>query len=94
MGVVLSSQYPSDFQKDISASLATKVIHGNGPDRDKVRSIINLLSIQDSEEHVKELGLFEAYVSNTQLGTVFINTLSYPYYLVLQKIKSGTNVKR
>ena len=94
VGVVLSSQYPSDFQKDISASLATKVIHGNGPDRDKVRSIINLLSIQDSEEHVKELGLFEAYVSNTQLGTVFINTLSYPYYLVLQKIKSGTNVKR
>ncbi|MBT8541215.1 ATP-binding protein [Polynucleobacter paneuropaeus] len=94
VGVVLSSQYPSDFQKDISASLATKVIHGNGPDRDKVRSIINLLSIQDSEERVKELGLFEAYVSNTQLGTVFINTLSYPYYLVLQKIKSGSNVKR
>jgi hypothetical protein len=94
VGVVLSSQYPSDFQKDISASLATKVIHGNGPDRDKVRSIINLLSIQDSEERVKELGLFEAYISNTQLGTVFINTLSYPYYLVLQKIKSGTNVKR
>jgi DNA phosphorothioation-dependent restriction protein DptH len=93
VGVVLSSQYPSDFQKDISASLATKVIHGNGPDRDKVRSIINLLSIQDSEERVKDLGLFEAYISNTQLGTVFINTLSYPYYLVLQKIKSGFNVK-
>lgn len=94
VGVVLSSQYPSDFQKDISASLATKVIHGNGPDRDKVRSIINLLSILDSEERVKELGLFEAYVSNSQLGTVFINTLSYPYYLVLQKIKSDSNVKR
>ena len=93
VGVVLSSQYPSDFQKDISASLATKVIHGNGPDRDKVRSIINLLSIHDSEDRVKELGLFEAYVSNTQLGTVFINTLSYPYYLVLQKIKSCTNIK-
>ena len=93
VGVVLSSQYPSDFQKDISASLATKVIHGNGPDRDKVRSIINLLSIQDSEERVKDLGLFEAFVSNSQLGTEFINTLSYPYYLVLQKIKSGLNVK-
>lgn len=93
VGVVLSSQYPSDFQKDISASLATKVIHGNGPDRDKVRSIINLLSIQDSEERVKQLDLFEAYVSNTQLGTVFINTLSYPYYLVLQKIKSDRNIK-
>lgn len=93
VGVVLSSQYPSDFQKDISASLATKVIHGNGPDRDKVRSIMNLLSIQESEDRVKELGLFEAYVSNTQLGTVFINTLSYPYYLVLQKIKSGSNIK-
>ena len=93
VGVVLSSQYPSDFQKDISASLATKVIHGNGPDRDKVRAIINLLSIQDSEERVKDLGLFEAYVSNTQLGAEFINTLSYPYYLVLQKIKFGIDMK-
>ena len=93
VGVVLSSQYPSDFQKDISASLATKVVHGNGTDRDKIRSIINLLSIQDSEERIKGLGLFEAYVSNTQLGTVLINTLSYPYYLVLQKIKFGSNVK-
>ena len=93
VGVVLSSQYPSDFQKDISASLATKVIHGNGPDRDKVRSIVNLLGIQDSEDRVKELGLFEAYVSNVQLGTVFINTLAYPYYLIFQKIKSGSNVR-
>ena len=68
------------------------MIHGNGPDRDKVRSIINLLSIQDSEERIKDLGLFEAYASNTQLGTEYINTLSYPYYLVLQKIKLGSNV--
>jgi DNA phosphorothioation-dependent restriction protein DptH len=93
VGVVLSSQYPSDFQRDISASLATKIIHGNGPDRDKVRSIINLLSIQDAEEQVKDLGLFEAYISNSQLRAELINTLSYPYYLVFQKIKLGLNIK-
>jgi DNA phosphorothioation-dependent restriction protein DptH len=88
VGIILSSQNPSDFQSDISASLATKIIHGNGPDRDKIRAISNLLSLKNSEEKVKKMDLFEAYISNSQIGTEFINTIPYPYYLVLNRILS------
>jgi DNA phosphorothioation-dependent restriction protein DptH len=91
VGIILSSQNPSDFQSDISASLATKIIHGNGPDRDKIRAISNLLSLKNSEERIKKMDLFEAYISNSQIGTEFINTIPYPYYLVLNRILSNSS---
>ncbi len=89
VGLILSSQYTTDFSKDISTALATKIIHGNGADRENVKAIANLLGLQGEDENIKNMKLFEAYISNTQIKAEFINTLSYPYYLVYSEIKEG-----
>jgi hypothetical protein len=89
VGLILSSQYTTDFSKDISTALATKIIHGNGADRENVKAIASLLGLQGEDENIKNMKLFEAYISNTQIKAEFINTLSYPYYLVYSEIKDG-----
>lgn len=83
LSLILSSQYPSHFPREISASMATKIIHGNDRDVDRVREIVNLLGCQGREPEVAELGMFEALFSNKHHENTRIRTITYPLHLVL-----------
>jgi hypothetical protein len=87
ISLVLSSQYPSHFPPDISASMATKVIHGNGRDMKHVREICSLLGLSNREVEVAELGMFEAVYANKHARNEFIRTITYPHYLFLQELR-------
>lgn len=90
LGVFLSSQFPDDFPRATSANLATKIVHGNGPDSDRVSSIIRLLGLPEEDEHrIEKLGLFQAVVSNQALGNVYSSTLGYAHLLLLQALVAG-----
>ena len=89
VGLLLSSQYPSHFPADISACMATKVIHGNDRDVDRVRDIVNLLGCPGHESSIADLGRFEAIFSNKHFRNVVIGTLTYPLYLVLKAIEAN-----
>ena len=82
VGIVLSSQNPWDFPVDIAASLATKIIHGNDRDRDRVRMLTNLLGDATAADAVSGLGLFEAFVSNAQYKCEKVRTFTYPHLLM------------
>lgn len=89
VGLLLSSQYPSHFPADISACMATKVIHGNDRDVDRVRDIVNLLGCPGHESSIADLGMFEAIFSNKHFRNVAIRTMTYPLYLVFKAIEQG-----
>jgi len=88
VGILLSSQNPADFPQEISASLSTKIVHGNGADRDRVRDIQKLLGPSVDEAQVAELGLFEAYVSSAHYSAMYMRTLAYPQFLVLEAVRA------
>jgi DNA phosphorothioation-dependent restriction protein DptH len=90
VGVLLSSQYPTDFPPDISASLNTKIIHGNEANKDRVKDIIRLVGNGISDERIAELAMFQAIVTNPQYPPVIVNTLSYPMLLLLDSIGTET----
>jgi len=82
VGVVLSSQYPSDFPAEISGSMATKILHGNDRDADQVRSIIQLIGCTGREAEVAGLERFQAFVDNRHFSQTLLRTMNYPMYLV------------
>lgn len=82
VGVILSSQYPSDFPPEISGSMATKVIHGNERDIDRVRAIIQLIGCEGQEASVSSLDRFQAFVDNRHYPHTLIRTMNYPLFLV------------
>lgn len=86
VGLLLSSQYPSQFTQDISSSMATKVIHGNGRDVDRVREIVNLLGCAGQEAAIADLNMFEAIFSNKHFSNVPIRTMTYPLHLAYQAV--------
>jgi len=91
VGLLLSSQYPYQFPPGVSASMATKIIHGNDRDVERVRDIINLLGCPGREAAIADLGMFEAIFSNKHFRNVAIRTLTYPLQLALAAIeKAGT----
>jgi hypothetical protein len=93
VGMILSSQYPSHFPKDISSSMATKIIHGNDGDTTKVKEIVQLLGSEGIEEDVARLGIFQAFLDNRHHRHTLIRTMNYPLYLVwikLQELESST----
>lgn len=94
VGVLLSSQNPSDFAPEVTASLNSKIIHGNGAEKERVKAILRILGLEDGETEVASLGLFEAYVSNPQNNASRIRTLAYPHYLVLAEIRRRGRVSR
>lgn len=81
VGVVLSSQYPSDFPPEVSASLNTKIIHGNDRDQERVKSIVRLLGPTADEAEVARLGMFEAYGMNAHHAPTFMRTFAYPHQI-------------
>ena len=82
VGMILSSQYPSHFPQDVSSSMATKVLHGNGRDADRVRAIVQLIGCAGREADVSNLDRFQAFVDNRHSPHTLIRTMNYPLYLV------------
>lgn len=94
VGVLLSSQNPSDFPAETSASLNTKILHGNGTEKERVRDILATLGATVEESVIAQMGLFDAYVSSPHYSATRFRTLSYPHYLVLEAIRRKPNVAR
>jgi len=93
VGMLLSSQYPSQFPIDVSSSLATKVIHGNGRDSNRIRDIVQLIRCEGREGDIAGLERFQAFIDNRHQPHTLIRTMNYPLYLVwsrLQKLGSAT----
>jgi hypothetical protein len=87
VGTILSSQYPSDFPAEISASMATKVVHGNGRDIERVRVIVQLLGCEGREGDVASLERFQAFVDNRHYPHTLLRTMNYPLYLLWSKLQ-------
>lgn len=94
VSLFLSSQYPSHFPAGISSSLATKIIHGNDRDVDRVRDIVNLLGGIGREAEIADLGMFEAIFSNKHFRNVLLRTITYPLYLVLEALQQHGQMSR
>lgn len=86
VGVVVSSQNPSDFPGEVSASLAIKILHGNGAAEKRVRDIGRLVGVTSQSQRIGRLGLFDALTHNAKDGARFIKTLHYPAYLALETL--------
>lgn len=82
VGIILSSQFPSDFPGEVSSSMATKVLHGNGRDADRVKNIVQLIGCAGREADVSNLDRFQAFVDNRHSPHTLIRTMNYPLYLV------------
>lgn len=91
---LLSSQYPSDFPSEISASMATKIIHGNGRDSEKVKDVIQLLGCEGREGDVANLERFQAFIDNRHHPHTLVRTITYPHYLVWKKLQASGAVTR
>lgn len=87
IGVILSSQYPSDFGAEVAGSLSTKIIHGNDRDEARVRDIARLLGYEGPEEDIASLEKFDALVSNKHHKSVRVQTLAYPLYLLATHLR-------
>ena len=87
VGTILSSQYPSDFPADISASMATKVIHGNGRDTSRIKEIVQMLGCPGKEEEIAGLEKFHALVNSRQPPCTILRTMHYPLYLAWAKLQ-------
>ena len=94
VSLVLSSQYPSHFPSGISACMATKIIHGNDRDVDRVREIVNLLGCPGREAEIAELGMFEAFFSNKHFRNVLVRTIAYPLHLALTALQETGELTR
>lgn len=82
VGTILSSQYPSDFPGEISSSMATKILHGNGRDADKVREIVQLIGCNGREADVSNLDRFQVFMDNRHYPHTLIRTMNYPLYII------------
>ena len=82
LSMILSSQYPTDFPSEISSSMATKVLHGNGRDAERVKAIVQLIGCQGREVDVENLDRFQAFVDNRHYPHTLIRVMNYPLFLV------------
>jgi DNA phosphorothioation-dependent restriction protein DptH len=87
VGMILSSQYPSQFPQDVSSSMATKIIHGNERDSDRVRAIVQLIRCEGREGDVANLERFQAFVDNRHYPHTLLRTMNYPLYLVWSRLQ-------
>ena len=94
VGTILSSQNPSDFPDVISASMASKVIHSNGRDAEKVKRIVQLLGCEGREGDIANLDRFQAFVDNRHYPHTLLRTMNYPSYLIWAKLQELGNATR
>lgn len=87
VGMLLSSQYPSQFPIDVSSSLATKIIHGNDRDSSRIRDIVQLIRCEGREGDIAGLERFQAFMDNRHYPHTLIRTMNYPLYLVWSKLQ-------
>ena len=87
VGTVLSSQYPSDFPEEISASMATKIVHGNDKNTGRVKNIVQLLGCEGREEEIASMGRFQAFVDNRHHPHANLRTMNYPLFLVWTELR-------
>jgi len=87
VGMMLSSQYPSQFPRDVSSSLATKVLHGNGGDSNRIKDIVQLIHSEGREGDIANLERFQAFLDNRHHPRTLIRTMNYPLYLVWEKLQ-------
>ena len=83
VGVIVSSQYPTDFTSEVSAALATKMAHGNGPDADHVKGIAKLFGLKGREAAIAGLLKFQMIVRSSKFGPNFARSLNYIALLAL-----------
>jgi DNA phosphorothioation-dependent restriction protein DptH len=94
VGTILSSQYPSDFPGEISASMETKILHGNGRDVEKVKVIVQMIGCEGREGDAANLERFQAFVNNRHYPHTLLRTMNYPVYLVWDKLRQlGTSTR-
>ncbi|MBJ6980917.1 ATP-binding protein [Luteimonas sp. MC1572] len=91
LGVLLSSQYPTDFPADTAANLATKVLHGNGPDVSRVQAIRSTLGLSPDMDGKLNLGMFHAAMLAMPGQVVLARTLGYPHQLILEAVRNGAH---
>jgi DNA phosphorothioation-dependent restriction protein DptH len=94
VGTILSSQLPSDFKSEISASLDTKIIHSNGSNSERVKEIVQLIGCQGREADVSELERFQAFIDNSHNKSTFIRTMNYPLYLIVNYLREYGSANR
>ncbi|HEX7028103.1 MAG TPA: hypothetical protein VF268_12750, partial [Gammaproteobacteria bacterium] len=94
VAALLSSQYPSDFPGEISASMATKIMHGNGRDIERVKNIVQVIGCEGREGDVANLARFQAFIDNRHHPHTFLRTMNYPIYLVLKKLQKTGSATR
>lgn len=94
VGMILSSQYPSQFPMDISSSLATKVLHGNGGDSNRIREIVQLIHCEGREADIASLERFQAFLDNRHYRKTLLRTMNYPLYLVWEKLQKTNETTR
>lgn len=87
VGMILSSQYPSHFPRDLSSSLITKVIHGNLGESNRIKEIAQLIHCEGKEGDIANLGRFQAILNNKHHLRTFIRTMNYPLYLIWEKLQ-------
>jgi len=67
--------------------MATKIVHGNGRDADRVRGIVQLLGCEGKEGDIANLDRFQAFVDNRHYPHMILRTMNYPLHLVWAKLK-------
>ncbi|TET34897.1 MAG: hypothetical protein E3J72_12235 [Planctomycetota bacterium] len=87
VGMILSSQYPSQFPQDVSSSMATKILHGNERDSNRVKDIVKLIRCEGREGDVANLDRFQAFVDNRHYPHTLLRTMNYPLYLVWTRLR-------
>lgn len=87
VGIMLSSQNPTDFPSEIQSQLSTKIIHGNEKDAKLVKTIKNLISFSDSTDKIENLTTFNAIINSQDYNNPIIHTLSWPHLMVFNIIK-------
>ena len=94
VGTLLSSQYPTDFPTEISSSMDTKILHGNGRDAERVKAIIQIIGCSGREADVSSLDRFQAFIDNRHSPHTMIRTMNYPLYLVWSFLKQKGDIAR
>ncbi|WP_027340232.1 type IV secretion system DNA-binding domain-containing protein [Halonatronum saccharophilum] len=93
LAVWLSSQFPDDYPSEISGALETKIIHGNGTDEKRVKTIKKLTGFEGRTDIIKDLGLFEAIFVNKHYSQALINNLTYPHALILIEVFKNKSMR-
>jgi len=87
VGMILSSQFPSEFGPVVAGCLSTKIIHGNDRTDAHVKDIVRLLGYEGRVEDVQSLDVFEAFVSNKHYNNARVRMLAFPLYLLASHLQ-------